>query len=92
MRAYLNVCYTWGEACIMVAYYSPDLNRIVAKIEDSDYTLCNLIYLHNYLSRDQWCMIAQRITNFGETPCKNIMVMPLYSRSLLNELDEVLEK
>lgn len=75
MRAYLNVCCTWGDLCILLAYYVPEMSSVAAKIEDSDYTLCNLVYLHNYLSREQWCIIAQRITNFGEVQCKNTMVI-----------------
>lgn len=74
MRAYLNVCYMWGEVCIMAAYYSPDMSSLVGKTEDYDYSPCNLVYLHDYLSGDQWSMIEQRITNFGEIPCKHIMV------------------
>lgn len=74
MRAYLNICYAWGDVCLILAYYSPDIESIAAKVEDSDYSLCNLVYLHNYLSREQWCIIAQRITNFGEVHCKYVMV------------------
>lgn len=74
MRAYLNICFTYGEVCIILGYYCTELNTIVAKVEDLDYSLCNLVYLHNYLSREQWCIIAQRVANFGEIECKHIMV------------------
>ncbi|KAF2892291.1 hypothetical protein ILUMI_13873, partial [Ignelater luminosus] len=73
MRAYLNVCYSWGELYINLAYYSSNGEVVFQRTLDSDSSACNITYLHPYLSRDQWCLISQRIANFGEKPCKQIM-------------------
>lgn len=74
MQSFLKICYTWGEVYIMVTYYCNDQNINFVRTLDNDYASCNITYLHNYLKKEQWFMISQRITNFGEKPCKIIMV------------------
>lgn len=48
------------------------------KPEDTNYTACNITYLHTYLNIKQWCHLSERITNFGDKPCKELMVISLY--------------
>lgn len=74
MQAFLKMCYTWAEVYIMVTYYSNDQNISFVRTLDNDYSSCNITYLHNYLTKEHWFMISQRITNFGEKPCKTTMV------------------
>lgn len=82
MRSYLNLCTAYGDTCIVSGCYPSEMSNILTKVEDSDYSLCNLVYLHDYLSREQWCIIAQRITNFGETQCKHIVVSLFVNRDV----------
>lgn len=74
MKVYLNMCYTWGDLYVTLTYYSNSNQITFQKILDSDTSACNITYIHSYLSRDQWSLISQRIANFGEKPCKKIMV------------------
>ncbi|KAK5640150.1 hypothetical protein RI129_010961 [Pyrocoelia pectoralis] len=71
MRVYLNICFMWGELYMVLAYYSSEVN--LKKHIDNDPSACNVTYIHSYLNRAQWRLISQRITNFGEQPCKKIM-------------------
>lgn len=82
MRSYLNICYTWAELYIVLSHYSLSGEVKMTRIIDTDSSACNITYLHSYLTRDQWCTIAQRITNFGETPCKQIMVSSFFISSI----------
>ncbi|KAK4873224.1 hypothetical protein RN001_015253 [Aquatica leii] len=70
MQAYLNLCLKWGDVQITLAYYE---NTSVETLLDNDYSATNLTYLHSYLTREQWRLISQRIANFGEKRCKQIM-------------------
>lgn len=74
MRAFLNIAYNWGELYIALAYYSINDEFKMQTKFDKDFSFCNITYLHSYLTRDQWSLLFQRITNFGEKPCNEIMV------------------
>ncbi|KAF5296190.1 hypothetical protein FQA39_LY12644 [Lamprigera yunnana] len=71
MQVYLNICHKWGELYMSLVYYSNEV--ILQKGYDNDYSATNITYLHSYLTREQWQLISQRIANFGEKPCKQIM-------------------
>ncbi|RZC42407.1 uncharacterized protein BDFB_000322, partial [Asbolus verrucosus] len=73
MRGFLNLCYYWAEIYITLEYYSISNNVKMKRTTDSNLSSCNLTYLHSYLSDKEWCLISERITNFGGKPCKEIM-------------------
>ncbi|KAJ8972405.1 hypothetical protein NQ317_010328 [Molorchus minor] len=70
MKSFLNIAYHWGELYTVLAYYSINNEVEIVKSVDNDFTSCNITYLHSYLNVKQWCLISERITNFGELPCK----------------------
>lgn len=74
MRAFLNISYYWAEIYMSLEYYSVNNDIKLIKIIDSNFSSCNLTYLHSYLSDKEWCLISERINNFGEKPCKQLMV------------------
>lgn len=74
MAAFLNISYCWAELYITLAYYSINNGVEIQKTVNTDFSACNLIYLHSYLTTEQWCLISQRISNFGEKPCIFLMV------------------
>lgn len=43
----------------------------------------NLVYLHPYLSDYHWKLIAQRVVNFGDENCINLLVS-IYLRFIIN--------
>lgn len=77
MVEFLQLCYTWGEMKILLIRYSvkcesaTDL-QLAALQEDISAT--NLSYLHPYLNSELWNLVAQRIGNFGEADCKELLV------------------
>ncbi|XP_025829200.1 uncharacterized protein LOC108735919 isoform X4 [Agrilus planipennis] len=73
MYAYLNICYNWADLSILMKCHLNRRNMHFNLTLDSDNTGYNITSIHPYLTRDQWCLIAERITNFGEAPCKKIM-------------------
>ncbi|XP_068900986.1 uncharacterized protein [Tenebrio molitor] len=73
MRAFLNVCYYWAEIYMTLEYYAISKEVKMPKTLDNNFSSCNLSYLHSYLSGKEWCLISERINNFGEKPCKEIM-------------------
>ncbi|VEN44513.1 unnamed protein product, partial [Callosobruchus maculatus] len=73
MRSFLNIAYHWGEIYLMVAYYSSFEYCQLNPPAVPDATACNLTFLHSYLDAQEWCLILERITNFGETPCKTLV-------------------
>lgn len=63
MNAFLNVCWNAGNFNLVCWYYCPD--SIVETIDR-----CALVEKQrNYLTKNQWTLIEQRITNFGRTEC-----------------------
>ncbi|KAJ8930658.1 hypothetical protein NQ314_016520 [Rhamnusium bicolor] len=81
MRSFLNVAYNWAEIYLMLEYYSLDNAVGSKKPLDNDFTSCNITYIHSYLNIQQWCLISERITNFGELPCKELL-QKLYIQKL----------
>ncbi|KAJ8949966.1 hypothetical protein NQ318_002374 [Aromia moschata] len=81
MRSFLNIAYHWAEIYIILVYYSDNKEVQLKKSIDSDITPCNITYMHPYLSVKQWCLISERITNFGEVPCK-LLLKKLYVQKL----------
>nr|CAH7737652.1 unnamed protein product [Callosobruchus chinensis] len=73
MRSFLNIAYHWGEFHIMLAYYSSFEYCQLNPSTITDATACNLTFIHSYLDAQEWCLISERITNFGETPCKTLL-------------------
>ncbi|PNF39825.1 hypothetical protein B7P43_G03174 [Cryptotermes secundus] len=77
MVAFLQLCYNWGEMKVLLIHYSvkyesaADL-QLAALQEDISAT--NLSYLHPYLNSELWNLVAQRIDNFGEADCKELLV------------------
>nr|CAD7262356.1 unnamed protein product [Timema shepardi] len=70
MLCLLDVCYSWGELHILLVHYNLQQSLDLSQLDTS---ATNLAGLHNYLSSDQWNLIAQRVNNFGKTACKNKM-------------------
>nr|CAD7402673.1 unnamed protein product [Timema cristinae] len=70
MLCLLDVCYSWGELHILLVHYNLQQSLDLSQLDTS---ATNLAGLHNYLSSDQWNLIAQRVNNFGKTTCKDKM-------------------
>ncbi|CAG9772758.1 unnamed protein product [Ceutorhynchus assimilis] len=81
MRTFLNLSYVWAEVYITLAYYSMNNEVQMATVMDKTYSAANLKYLHSYMDIKQWQLIAQRISNFGEYPCKKLL-QKLYIQKL----------
>lgn len=77
MVAFLQLCYNWGELRILSIRYSvrleSDMNLQLAALQE-DISATNLSYLHPYLCSELWNLVAQRIGNFGEADCKELLV------------------
>nr|CAI5833165.1 unnamed protein product [Callosobruchus analis] len=73
MRLFLNIAYHWGEIHLMLAYYTSFDYCQLHTSTVTDATACNLTFIHSYLDVQEWCLISERITNFGEMPCKTLL-------------------
>ncbi|CAH2005718.1 unnamed protein product [Acanthoscelides obtectus] len=73
MQSFLSIAFHWGEIRLMLAYYSSFEYCKPAKPELTDAMACNVTYLHPYLDVQNWCLISERVKNFGETPCKTLL-------------------
>ncbi|XP_030755377.1 uncharacterized protein LOC115881831 [Sitophilus oryzae] len=90
MRTFLNIAYVWAEIYMTLTYYSINNEVKMVTLMDNTYTACNLLYLHSYLDVLQWQLISQRISNFGEYPCKRLLqklFIQKYRAMLLFEKD-----
>ncbi|XP_018577936.1 uncharacterized protein LOC108916212 [Anoplophora glabripennis] len=73
MRSFLNISYNWAEVYMSLEYYSINNEVELNKSIDNNFAACNITYLHSYLTVKQWCLISERITNFGEIACKQLL-------------------
>ncbi|KAG5870299.1 hypothetical protein JTB14_018096 [Gonioctena quinquepunctata] len=80
MRSFLNIAFYWAEISSTLKYYSANEKDMDDKILDSNYSSCNLTFTHPYLTDKEWCLISERITNFGEPPCKQLMYKLFFQR------------
>lgn len=74
MYSFLNISFVWAEIAILLQYYEPVEDINLKGNLDADFSANNLTYLHSYLTNEQWSLISQRIKNFGEQPCKYVLV------------------
>lgn len=79
MFSFLNICYVWAEVAILLMYYAPIDGINLKGTASTDISASNITYLHSYLSAEQWSLVSQRIKNFGEQPCKYILVSLKYT-------------
>ncbi|XP_069682765.1 unhealthy ribosome biogenesis protein 2 homolog [Periplaneta americana] len=93
MIAFLQLCYNWAEIRILLLHYSGKLDLAselqLANLQE-DVSATNLRYLHPYLSSELWNLVAQRIKNFGESDCKELLVKLILQklRSVIMFADE----
>ncbi|KAL1518219.1 hypothetical protein ABEB36_001877 [Hypothenemus hampei] len=75
MRTFLNLAYNWAEVNLTLIYYFANNEaQILEKNAENDYPIRkNPGYLHSYMEAKEWEIIVQRITNFGQFPCKILM-------------------
>ncbi|KAL3284734.1 hypothetical protein HHI36_018879 [Cryptolaemus montrouzieri] len=66
VAAFLNLSYDWSEMYMIFHYYRG--------IEENSLNMHHLDYIHSFLSTEQWALLSQRITNFGESNCKTFML------------------
>ncbi|XP_049774702.1 uncharacterized protein LOC126162321 [Schistocerca cancellata] len=72
--SYLKTCHCWGQLRILLLYYCEDTYTPEISVPHvEDLTATNLTPLHRYLSPDIWALLTQRVINFGEQPCKDIL-------------------
>lgn len=87
MRTFLSLTYMWAEVYITLTYYS--MNKEVAVPTVPDYSGDSLTYLHSYMTRTEWQMVEQRITNFGKSTCTRLLqklyLQKLHAMLLLEE-------
>lgn len=74
MRTFLNLCFYWGELYIIIENYL--VPNKVEIMESTDYNCMPGTpgYLYSYITNKDWGLISERVNNFGEKSCKNIMV------------------
>ncbi|CAH1179596.1 unnamed protein product [Phaedon cochleariae] len=72
MRSFLKISFYWAEMKMLLKYYSSDEDKSIGT-PDNNFALCNLTFLHPYLTIKQWCLISERINNFGEPSCKQLL-------------------
>ncbi|XP_050298879.1 uncharacterized protein LOC126737851 [Anthonomus grandis grandis] len=84
MRAFLELAYIWAEINITLNYYSDSKELEVSTVNNSP-SAANLTYLHSYMDVNDWKLVTQRISNFGEAPCK-ICLQKLYFQKLRSML------
>lgn len=78
MVSFLSSCLAWGDLNVLLIYYRPvEETSAVPSLTQNDISATNLSGLHSYLTDDQWSLVAQRITNFGEAMCKRLLVWQL---------------
>jgi hypothetical protein len=62
---------------ILLTHYSVKLEYCsglqLATLQE-DISATNLTYLHPYMNSELWNLVAQRIGNFGEAGCKELLV------------------
>ncbi|XP_028150875.1 uncharacterized protein LOC114344224 [Diabrotica virgifera virgifera] len=74
MRSFLNIAYYWAEVTLVLKYYSSNQDdNEVKSAADYNFAACNITYVHPYLTVDEWCLISERISNFGEISCKQLL-------------------
>lgn len=73
MWSFLNIAYHWTEMYMVLKYYTPDIDTFPS-ILDNNFTACNISYTLSFLNDREWCLLSERITNFGEEPCKDLLV------------------
>ncbi|XP_066255929.1 uncharacterized protein [Euwallacea similis] len=73
MRTFLNLAYIWAEIYITLSYYSTNNDVHITTIKDKHYLASSLTYLHSYMTVKEWHLIVQRITNFGTSPCFQLL-------------------
>lgn len=87
MRTFLSLAYMWAEVYITLTYYS--MNKEVTVPTVADYSGDSLTYLHSYMTRTEWQLVEQRITNFGQPPCTRLLqklyLQKLHAMLLLEE-------
>ncbi|KAJ8922237.1 hypothetical protein NQ315_004174 [Exocentrus adspersus] len=73
MKSFLSVAYNWAEVYLCLEYYAFNKEIQLNKLVDNNSIACNITYLHSYLTVNQWCLISERITNFGEVACRQLL-------------------
>ncbi|CAG9856436.1 unnamed protein product [Phyllotreta striolata] len=73
MRSFLKIAFHWAEMGIILKYYSSTQDSTQKKALEYNSMASNITYLHPYLTHEDWCSIAERINNFGEVPCKQLL-------------------
>lgn len=74
MWSFLNIAFHWAEMYMTLKYYCSDSTLYQGILDNNTKTSCNISYTHPYLTDREWCLLSERITNFGEMPCKNFLV------------------
>lgn len=75
MWSFLNIAFHWAEVCMTLRYYSEsNFTDTLNELSTTDNTTANITFLHPYLTVKEWCLVSERITNFGEHPCKMLLV------------------
>lgn len=86
MRSFLNIANYWAEVGIVLKYYSVNQDDVQKKTLENNFSACNITYLHPYLSVEEWCLISERINNFGEIACKHLLVK--HNKHRINNLQQ----
>ncbi|KAK9887117.1 hypothetical protein WA026_020565 [Henosepilachna vigintioctopunctata] len=76
VEAFLSVSHDWAEMYIIFHFYTRSY------LTDTE-IFCNINnpnYIHSFLSSKQWILIHQRITNFGESNCRHLMLKILVQK------------
>lgn len=77
MESFLHLCYVWGDIQMMSMVYESSRRRVPKQAGNIGKSATNLVYLHPYLTDFHWETIAQRVVNFGDESCHNLLVRGL---------------
>lgn len=72
MTTYLDIYNRWGDVYLKLSYYVKE-NGLELE-NKNNFILSNFEYLQSGVNDDQWSLINQRITNFGDSKCKQLIV------------------
>lgn len=64
----------WGDMQMVFMVYESAPRKVPKQVGIVGRSATNLVYLHPYLSDYHWSLIAQRVANFGNENCINLMV------------------
>lgn len=71
MQPFLKICNVWGEYRVLVDLYATEVGPPTLSI---DATPSDLSPILPFLKGEQWSILTERIANFGDRQCNQLLV------------------